>query len=88
MTHVKIAEFKGRLSHYLNRIRNGDELVVTDRRTPIARVIPYRERQARLAIAPAKASPKGLKKLNIPRARRGTDSLEALALDRRDDLEG
>lgn len=87
MMRVKIAEFKSRLSHYLGLIRQGDELVVTDRNTPIARVLPFEEPIERLAIAPALGKPKSLKKLKIPAARPGTDSLKALREDRSDDLE-
>lgn len=86
MTYVKIAEFKGHLSHYLGRIRRGDEIVVTDRKTPIARVIPFKERREPLLVTRAKASPRGLKKLKIPPAHPGTDSLRALREDRKDDL--
>ncbi|MFH0800142.1 MAG: hypothetical protein V2A66_08195 [Pseudomonadota bacterium] len=87
MTHVKTAEFKSRLSHYLSLIRGGDELIITDRKTPIARVVPYSAGGERLAVLPARESPRALRKLKIPRARPGTDSLRALRDDRRDDLE-
>lgn len=87
MTFVKTAQFKSRLSHYLSCVRNGDEVVVTDRKTPIARVIPYDARSEALAITPAKGSPRGFKKLRIPPPRPGTNSLRALLKDREDDLE-
>ncbi len=87
MTHIKIAEFKSRLSHYLDRIRHGEQLVVTDRKTPIARVIPYGEPEEKLVIAPASGQPSALKKIRIPPALSGTDSLKSLKEDRRDDLE-
>lgn len=87
MTHIKIAEFKSRLSHYLDRIRHGEQLVVTDRKTPIARVLPYSEQEERLSIQAAKGEPATLRKIKIPPAPAGTNSLKALREDRRDDLE-
>lgn len=36
---VGVAEFRARLSELLERVRHGDELVVTDRGVPIARVV-------------------------------------------------
>jgi antitoxin (DNA-binding transcriptional repressor) of toxin-antitoxin stability system len=38
---VRIAEFKSRLSHHLRKVRQGHPLVLLDRDTPIARVLPY-----------------------------------------------
>lgn len=37
---VNIAELKNRLSLYLNEVRAGQELLVRDRNTPIARIVP------------------------------------------------
>lgn len=37
---VGIRELRGRLSDYLARVREGDELVVTDRGTAFARIVP------------------------------------------------
>jgi prevent-host-death family protein len=39
--HVKIADLKARLSEYLRWVRRGRSLVVMDRDTPIARIVPY-----------------------------------------------
>ena len=38
---VKVGELRNRLSAYLKRVRRGAEVVVTDRDTPIGRLIPY-----------------------------------------------
>ena len=35
-----IRELRNHLSRYLERVRQGEELIVTDRGTPIARVVP------------------------------------------------
>jgi prevent-host-death family protein len=37
---VGIRELKAKLSHYLAQVKNGATLIVTERRRPIARVIP------------------------------------------------
>lgn len=41
MLQVKVAEFRNKLSSYLKRVRRGAEIVITDRDTPIGRLIPY-----------------------------------------------
>jgi len=40
MKRVKIAELKDHLSKHLRAVEAGDEVVVTDRQRPIARIIP------------------------------------------------
>ena len=41
---VNIAELKNRLSVYLNEVRAGQEVLVRDRNTPIARIVPIANR--------------------------------------------
>lgn len=41
MKKVNIAELKAKLSEYLHDVRRGHALIVFDRRTPVARVVPY-----------------------------------------------
>ncbi len=36
---VAVTELRARLSHWLDRARNGDEVVVTDRGVPVARIL-------------------------------------------------
>jgi prevent-host-death family protein len=38
---VGIRELKARLSEFLARVADGEELVVTDRSRPVARIVPY-----------------------------------------------
>ena len=40
---VRIAELKAHLSEYLRVVRQGKELVIKDRETPIARLIPMEQ---------------------------------------------
>ena len=46
MKQVRIAELKSRLSEYLRAVRGGESIAVLDRDTPIAQLIPVRERSA------------------------------------------
>ena len=36
---VAVAELRANLSHWLDRVRGGDEVVVTDRGVPVARIL-------------------------------------------------
>ncbi|MGH2443833.1 MAG: type II toxin-antitoxin system Phd/YefM family antitoxin [Chloroflexota bacterium] len=40
MTQVGIAELKARLSEYLVRVQDGEEIIVADRGRPVARLVP------------------------------------------------
>jgi len=46
MKQVRIAELKARLSEYLRAVRGGESIAVLDRETPIAQIVPARERAA------------------------------------------
>jgi len=41
VNRVKIADLKNNLSRYLSHVRDGGGLIVLDRDTPIARIIPF-----------------------------------------------
>ncbi len=43
MKTVNIGELKAKLSAHLKTVREGEELLVLDRNTPVARIVPYRE---------------------------------------------
>lgn len=40
MQTVNIAELKNNLSAYIDKVRNGEELIVKDRNRPVARLMP------------------------------------------------
>ncbi|MBI4208772.1 MAG: type II toxin-antitoxin system prevent-host-death family antitoxin [Deltaproteobacteria bacterium] len=42
MKSTNIAELKAHLAQYLRSVQNGEEVVVLDRKTPIAKVIPWK----------------------------------------------
>lgn len=41
MKKVGIADLKARLSEHLRSVRKGRTLIVLDRETPVARIVPY-----------------------------------------------
>ena len=43
MKRAKVSELKARLSAYLADVRGGDTVIVCDRNTPIARLVPYED---------------------------------------------
>ena len=46
MKQVGITELKARLSEYLRAVRNGETITVTDRETPVAQIVPLRDKNA------------------------------------------
>jgi prevent-host-death family protein len=40
MTKANIAELKNRLSHYLSKVKRGETVLVLERTTPVARIVP------------------------------------------------
>ena len=88
-TEVKIAHLKAHLSQYLRSVRKGHEIVVKDRETPIARLVPYEVSRERLTYIPATGSLKDLDKLVMSRPKnlKPEDVDEALRWTRRDRVE-
>jgi prevent-host-death family protein len=58
MKTVRIAELKARLSEYLRAVRRGETIAVLDRDTPVAQIVPVRERTALRIRKPASGVPK------------------------------
>jgi antitoxin (DNA-binding transcriptional repressor) of toxin-antitoxin stability system len=52
MTRVGIAELKDRLSEHLRAVENGAEVIVLDRKRPIARIVPMVAATGRARIVP------------------------------------
>src|SRR5262245_52362392 len=57
MRQVRIAELKARLSEYLRAVRGGETIAVLDRDTPVAQIVPFRERPALRIRKPAPGVP-------------------------------
>lgn len=91
MTTAGVAELKARLSQYLDRVRAGEEIVVTEHGRPVARIVPVAltedehladlERRGLIRIGTGRL-PDGFLDAPLPRSRRSV--LEALIEDRRE----
>jgi prevent-host-death family protein len=57
MKEVRIAELKARLSEYLRAVRRGETIAVLDRETPVAQIVPVRDRAALRVRKPAPGTP-------------------------------
>ena len=66
MKQVRIAELKSRLSEYLRAVRRGDIITVLDRETPVAQIIPVRERVSLRIRKPAPGTPP-LNRIRLPK---------------------
>jgi prevent-host-death family protein len=80
MKTAAVAELKAQLSRYLSRVKAGEEVLVTERGTPVARLVPVGsaandehlrdlERQGLLRVGTG-VLPKGFWRLPRPRDRR------------------
>ncbi len=73
MKRVGTADLKAHLSEHLRAVRDGEELIVMDRREPIARVIPFEELEEGLVIEPGRGS---LADFPWPAPVRGIDEID------------
>ncbi len=81
MESVSVATLKSRLSHYLQAVRKGREIVVTLHRHPVARLLPIGKTSPAGEIIPATAPSASLKKIKGIKLK--FDPLEYLLEDRR-----
>ena len=83
MKQVGVAELKARLSEYLRAVRRGESIAVLDRKTPVAHIVPVRERSKLRVRAPARGAPP-LGRVRIPKpARHGVDVVRLLLEERK-----
>jgi prevent-host-death family protein len=57
MKQVRIAELKARLSEYLRAVRRGETIAVLDRDTPVAQIVPVRDRSMLRVRKPVPGTP-------------------------------
>ena len=57
MKQVRIADLKSHLSEYLRAVRRGETIAVLDRETPVAQIVPFRERSSLRIRKPADGAP-------------------------------
>jgi prevent-host-death family protein len=79
MKRAQIAELKAHLSQYLAQVRRGDTVVVFDRNTPIARLVPYTDVDDALVVHEPTASPAAaLKRVAGVKLKRAADLVRML----------
>lgn len=79
---VNIATLKAQLARFLRMVRAGTEIVVTDHRESVARIVPYEDVASLQTIKP-KASFSELAKKKVPkRPQEEVDSLSYLLEER------
>jgi prevent-host-death family protein len=79
MTEAKVSDLKARLSAYLARVRGGESIVVCDRRTPVARLVPYEEpSEDDFRVEEASAPPSRLADLPRVKLRKRVDVVKLL----------
>jgi prevent-host-death family protein len=78
MKQTNVSGLKARLSEYLAAVRNGETVLVHDRRTPIARLVPVSENAGELSITEPSRPLAGTAKVKLPRLRRRTDVIRLL----------
>ena len=66
MKQVRIAELKARLSQYLRAVRRGETIAVLDRDTPVAQIVPFRDRPALRIRKPSPDAP-ALNRVRLPK---------------------
>lgn len=84
MTTAKVSELKAHLSAYLAEVRGGGEVLVYDRTTPIARLVPFDEERDDISLTTELSPPASLKRIKGVRPRRPIDVDKLLGELRRD----
>ena len=83
MIKVKVGELRNHLSRYLKKVRHGAEITITDRETPIGKIVPYPSELEDFQIIDPPHGYGGLSKLNFPDLPTKIDPVEILLQDRR-----
>jgi prevent-host-death family protein len=82
MRRVKIAELKDQLSRYLRAVEHGEEIEVTDRNRPIARIVPTGDGGPRLVLHAPVRPFTSLRNRRFPAARWKVSSTDLLLEER------
>jgi prevent-host-death family protein len=77
MKRAKISELKAKLSAYLRNVRNGETVLVVDRTTPIAKLMPIEAEDEVVIVGPSGPTP-ALKRVKPVRLRKKIDIVELL----------
>lgn len=82
MKQVGIADLKARLSEHLRAVRRGESISVLDRETPVAQIIPVRERSALRIRKPVPGAPPP-NRVRVPKAAKLNIDVVQLLLEER-----
>lgn len=82
MKQVHIADLKARLSEYLRAVRRGETIAVLDRETPVAQIIPIRDRVALRIRKPAPGTPPP-NRVRVPKSAKLSVDVVQLLLEER-----
>ena len=78
-----ISSVKASFTRFLREVRRGHEVIILDRKEPIAKIIPYQEGEfENILVHAAAESPSRLKFLKPKKLSKKTDSLKILLEDR------
>ena len=85
MRSINISKFKAAMGKYLKMVQQGESLVLLDRKTPVAKMIPYQDKASlRFEVRPSVEDPSGLARLTFSAVKgRKTNTLDLLLEDRR-----
>ena len=82
MKQVRVAELKAKLSEYLRAVRRGETIAGLDRETPIAQIVPVRERSMLRVRKPAAGAPQP-NRVPLPKAAKSKVDVVQLLLEER-----
>ncbi len=82
MKRAMVSELKAKLSAYLSAVRKGETVVVCDRKTPVARLIPYAQDTDELGIEEPAITDPALVWPKPVRLRKKVDVVKLLREDR------
>jgi len=80
---VKISDLKARLSEHLRHVRRGHSLLVMDRDTPIAKVLPYTRGEEPLVVRQPLGEAPSLQQVPLPPPLKLDVDVVALLLEER-----
>jgi prevent-host-death family protein len=84
MKRVKIAELKDHLSQHLRAVEAGDEVLVTDRQRPIARILPVVDPRPAVTIISPRGDFMAMRDRERPHVDLGVSSTRLLIEERGD----
>jgi prevent-host-death family protein len=78
MKRAKVSELKSRLSSYLAEVRSGETVIVCDRATPIARLVPFEQEMEAVKIRESGRPMSELSRIRSVRLRKRINADEIL----------